>query len=167
MKDLYLDRINTARDEKRMSLKALAEKTGYTDSTLCRYLNGKSTPTVEALRTICNALDLNYDEIAAEIGTQELKAAQNIDHAGTQKLIEKYDQIIAIHEKNYDRAVNHLKKQLTDLAEENGKLVAREEAALAQSARMEKYARRIFWTMLALCFAMLGVGVAIYPPWAL
>lgn len=166
MKDLYLDRINAAKDAKRMSLKALSEKTGYTDSTLCRYLNGKSTPTVEALRIICNALDLNYDAIAAEIGTQELKAAQAIDHAGTSKLIEKYEQIIALHEKQYDRAVSHLKQQLADLSQENGKLIAREEAALSQSARMEKYARRIFWCMLLLCFAMLIIGVAIYPPWA-
>lgn len=167
MKDLYLDRINAAKEEKHMSLKALAEKTGYTDSTLSRYLNGKSTPTVDALRIICNALDLNYDAIAAEIGTQELKAAQDLDHAGTEKLIEKYEQIIAIHEKNYDRAVSHLKQQMADIAAENGELKERASTAQAQSLRMEKYARRIFWCMLILCFAMLAVGVAICPPWAL
>lgn len=166
MKDLYLDRINAAKDEKRMSLKALAEKTGYTDSTLCRYLNGKSTPTVEALRTICNALDLNYDAIAAEIGTQELKAAQEFDHAGTDKLIEKYEHIIKMHEQNYERSVGHLKQQLKDLATENGKLEERVKTAQATAARMEKYARRIFWCMLTLCFAMLAIGISVYPPWA-
>lgn len=167
MKDLYLEKINAAREEKRVSLKALSEKTGYTDSTLCRYLNGKSTPTVEALRKICDALDLNYNALAAEIGTQELKAAQDLEHAGTSKLIEKYEQIISIHEKNYERAVSHLKQQMQDLATENGKLEERAAAAHAQSLRMEKYARRIFWCMLVLCFVMLAIGVAIYPPWAL
>lgn len=167
MKDLYLEKINAVKEEKHVSFKWLAEKTGITESTLCRYLNGKSTPTVDTLRTICNALDIDFNAIASAIGTQELKAAQDIDHAGTEKLIEKYDQIIAMHEKNYDRAVSHLKQQLADLAKENGRLSARVEAAHAQAARMEKYARRIFWTMLVLCFAMLGVGVAIYPPWAL
>lgn len=165
MKDLYLDRINAAKDEKRMSLRALADKTGYTDSTLCRYLNGKSTPTVEALRKICSALDLNYDAIAAEIGTAELKAAQDLDHAGTAKLIEKYDQIIDLHEKNHERVVNHLKQHLQDLTTENGRLIERADSYKAQSERMERYARRIFWLMLALCFAMLAVGIAIYPPW--
>lgn len=167
MKDLYLEKINAAKDEKRMSLKALAEKTGYTESTLCRYLNGKSTPTIEALRNICKGLDLDFDEIAAQIGTQELRAAQTLDHAGTDKLIEKYEHIIKMHEQNYERSVGHLKQQLKDLATENGKLEERVIAAQKDAARMEKYARRIFWTMLALCFAMLGVGVAIYPPWAL
>lgn len=148
-----------------MSLKALAEKTGYTDSTLCRYLNGKSTPTVEALRTICNALGLNYDEIAAEIGTQELKAAQDLGHAGIEKLIEKYEQMLALHEKNYERAVGHLKQQLKDLTVENGKLEEQVKTAQAATARMEKYARMIFWLMFSLCFAMLAIGISVYPPW--
>lgn len=165
MKDLYLDRINAAKDAKRMSLKALSEKTGYTDSTLCRYLNGKSTPTVEALRIICNALDLNYDAIAAEIGTQELKAAQAIDHAGTDKLIEKYEQIIALHEKNYERSVTHLKDQISELNKDVDALTARAIAAEAHAADLDKRRHHVFWGMLALCFAMLAVGVAIYPPW--
>lgn len=166
MKDLYLEKINAAKDEKRMSLKALAEKTGYTESTLCRYLNGKSTPTIEALRNICKGLELDFDEIAAEIGTQELKAAQELDHAGTDKLIEKYDHIIKMHEQNYDRAVGHLKQQLKDLAIENGKLEERVKIAQATAARMEKYARRIFKFMFVLCMAMLIIGICVYPPWA-
>lgn len=167
MKDLYLEKINAAKDEQHMSLKVLAEKTGYTDSTLCRYLNGKSTPTVDALRCICNALGLNYDAIAAEIGTQELKASQDLDHAGTNKLIDKYEHIIKLHEQNYERSVGHLKKQIEDLTMDVKEANARASAAEKKAADLDRRRHHVFWGMLALCFAMLVVGVAIYPPWSL
>lgn len=167
MKDLYLEKINAAKEEKHVSFKWLGEQTGITESTLCRYFNGKSTPTVDTLRKICNALNVDYAAIASEIGTQELKAAQDIDHAGTVKLIEKYEQIISMHEKNYERVVNHLKQQLSDLTAENSSLIARAEKAEARAHDLDRRRHHVFWGMLALCFAMLAVGVAIYPPWSL
>lgn len=45
----------------KISQHELAIKTGLSDSTISKYVNGRATPTVYALMKICEVLELPYD----------------------------------------------------------------------------------------------------------
>ncbi len=49
--------ISEAREEKGLSLRDLAERTGLSSSALSRYEDGSRQPTIEALNKILDALD--------------------------------------------------------------------------------------------------------------
>lgn len=59
-------RIKQVRTEKNLSMKYLAEKTGYTTASISRWENGKRQPTFEAVCLIAEALGMSIADLVKE-----------------------------------------------------------------------------------------------------
>lgn len=84
----------------------------------------------------------------------------------------EHDAALRKRDETYDRSVNYLKAQIDTLEKKNAALMERTKTAEARADVAEqrqqdsdKRRHQTFFGMLALCFAMLVVGIAIYPPW--
>ncbi len=92
----------------------------------------------------------------------------------------EHDSALTKRDETYNRAVEYLKKLVDNLEHKNTELMERTkqaetradaaelraDAAEKERKRIDERRHNVFWGMLALCFAMLAVGISIYPPWA-
>lgn len=88
-------------------------------------------------------------------------------------LAREHEAALTKRDETYDRTTSYLKKLVDTLEDKNAKLMERmkdaeRRAEVAEQMRsdIDKRRHHVFWGMLILCFAMLVVGIAIYPPWA-
>lgn len=205
MREIYTNHLIRLKEKKKVSFTALQEKTGISDSTLCRWFRGEGNPSVDDLEVLFEAMGSDMREVFADIGEQEMKASEKIEYKGADALLadfERREQIykehcdqrvahqIELREKlqesfhaslaslekaheaalkqcaeHYDKSVYYLKNELSDMRQKNRELMDRAIAAEQRADDLDKRRHNVFWGMLALCFAMLIVGVSIYPPW--
>lgn len=60
----FSDSLLTIMEEHRMSQRELAERSGVSDGTISKYINGIQIPKITALVNIALALDCSIDELA-------------------------------------------------------------------------------------------------------
>ena len=87
-------------------------------------------------------------------------------------LAQEHKEALKKRDETYDRTTSYLKQAIENLEKKNAALMERmkdaeRRAEVAEQRRQDIDRRRhqVFWGMLALCFAMLIIGIAIYPPW--
>ena len=59
--DIFSIRLKEARMERNYTQKALAQKIGTTDDSIFSWENGRSQPSLDSLRKLCEALDISAD----------------------------------------------------------------------------------------------------------
>lgn len=57
----FAHKLKMVLEEKGLLQKDLSDKTGLTETTISRYINGSRTPNIENLYLICDALDIKAD----------------------------------------------------------------------------------------------------------
>ena len=60
----FSDSLLTIMERRRMSQRELAERSGVSDGTISKYINGIQIPKITALANIALALDCSIDELA-------------------------------------------------------------------------------------------------------
>lgn len=205
MREIYTNHLIKLKEKKKISFTTLQEKTGISDSTLCRWFKGEGNPSVDDLEALFEAMGSDMREVFADIGEQELKASEKIEYKGADALLADFERREKIykehcdlrvqheiqlrdklqesfhaslsalekshtdalkqHTDRYDASVRYLKDELSDMRKKNRELMDRAIAAEQRASDLDKRRHNVFWGMLALCFAMLVVGIAIYPPW--
>ena len=57
----WSEKVRTLMNQKGMNQKELSEKSGITESSVCRYLKGERTPRIDIIINFAKALDVNVD----------------------------------------------------------------------------------------------------------
>lgn len=115
MRDIYLNHLTNLRESQKISFAALEDKTGITQSTLCRWFQGKGTPTVDELEMIFNALGGDIRDVFADVGEQELRASRKLDYKGTDALLLEFERREKIYKEHCDTRIAYevqLREQL-------------------------------------------------------
>lgn len=118
MWDITRRQIVKAMQEQHYTNLTLGAKVGYSDSTIQRWLaepkpgkkeeNGKKTaPPYDVIIEIADILHLDIQKIKADIGEQEMRAAQKIDYAGTDELLRQFEVWKADHTHHCEIVIAH------------------------------------------------------------
>lgn len=107
MRDIYLSRLADLREKNHTSLALLESKLGISQSTLSRWLQGKGSPSVDDLERLIEALGGNIRDIFADVGEQELRAAEKIDYKGIDTLLADFERREKITKEHYDARIAH------------------------------------------------------------
>lgn len=62
----YFEKIDKLRVERGWSFYRLSQETGLSQQTFTQWMNGKTTPTTSALKSVCKAFNLSLAEFFAE-----------------------------------------------------------------------------------------------------
>lgn len=73
-------KVKTLMDQKGMNQKELSEKSGITESSVCRYLKGDRTPRIDIIINFAKALDVNVDYLL-DPGNEPYSAFKDISLA--------------------------------------------------------------------------------------
>ena len=163
MKRIYLDFLTQKKDTKRLSYDVLAERTKLSASKLQRIFTGQVDASVDDFELIIEkGLQADVREVYARIGEQEARASEQLDFAGTERMLQTFSEEKAQLRKEYeeriiraeqaredaqesfDAAINALQTQYTNTAEYLTGLVTKAEehsrALAARAARAEERA---------------------------
>ena len=73
----FATRLKHLREEKNMTLRALAEKTGISKSSLSNYENATDDPALSVVITLANYFDEDLSYLTGETSTRRLKKIAN------------------------------------------------------------------------------------------
>jgi transcriptional regulator with XRE-family HTH domain len=71
------NRIKALMDERCLSQQGLATRSGTTPATICRYVNGVHTPTIDILKSIGDALNVSIDYLVGASNIPERRTAKD------------------------------------------------------------------------------------------
>lgn len=141
MKEIYLQHLAELRAGTDMSFDDLEEETGITASTINRWFNGKSNPSVDNLETVVTVMGGKMRDIFDEVGEQELRAAEKVGYKGTDALLAEFERREQINKEHYEARLAYEVQLRTQLQESFDKAIASLEAshAAALQKRDETY----------------------------
>lgn len=102
MREIYTNHLIKLKETQKFSFAALEAKTGITQSTLCRWFQGKGNPTVDELETVFSALGGDIRDVFADVGEQELRASEKIDYKGADALLAEFERREHISKEHYE-----------------------------------------------------------------
>lgn len=107
MREIYTNHLIRLKEKKKISFTFLQEKTGISDSTLCRWFKGEGNPTVDDLEALFEAMGSDMRDVFADIGEQEMKASEKIEYKGADALLADFERREKIYKENCDFRVRH------------------------------------------------------------
>lgn len=107
MRQIYIQKLNELKDESGMSFASLAEKTGISDSTLCRWFQGKGTPSIDDLEKLFDCLGGSMEKLFADVGRSEMHDAEKVDYKGTNALLDEFHRREQIYRESCDQQIKH------------------------------------------------------------
>lgn len=120
MWDIARRKIVKAMQEQHVSYETIGAKVGYSDSTIQRWFaepkpgkedcGKKSAPPYDVILEIAAILKLDVQSLNADIGEQEMRAAQKIGYAGTDELLLKFETWKADHTHHCEMVIAHHKE---------------------------------------------------------
>lgn len=117
MREIYTNHLIKLKETKKISFTTLQEKTGISDSTICRWFKGEGTPSVDDLESLFEAMGSDMREVFADIGEQELKASEKIDYKGADALLADFERREKIYKEHCDARIAYeveLRENLQD-----------------------------------------------------
>lgn len=118
MREIYTNHLIKLKEKRKISFTTLQEKTGISDSTLCRWFKGEGNPSVDDLEALFEAMGSDMREVFADIGEQELKASEKIEYKGADALLADFERREKIYKEHCDLRVQH-EIQLRDNLQES------------------------------------------------
>lgn len=117
MWDIARRKILKAMQDQHVSNEILGAKVGYSDSTIQRWFaepkpgkedcGKKSAPPYDVILDIAAILNLDVQSLNADIGEQEMRAAQKIGYAGTDELLLQFETWKADHSHHCETVIAH------------------------------------------------------------
>ena len=181
MKTPLIEKLTEYRIESGFSYDRLAEKTGYSSSTICRWYKGQGVPSLDEIEVLCDAMGHDISDIFITIGKREMVATQNIGYQGADAMVAHYEarlqskddqqKMLQEHYKqaieHRDKVVDYLKKQVENMQQERTQTRAELEAerkraddAEEKAKDMDRKRHNIFWIMGIIC-SCLSVALVI------
>lgn len=115
MKTIVLQHLADLRAAAGMTYEDLEAKTGITASTINRWFNDKSNPSVDDLETVVTALGGKMHDIFDDVGKQELLAAEKVGLKGTDALLAEFERREKINKEHYEARITYEMKLRTEL----------------------------------------------------
>lgn len=141
MKAHILDKLNRLMVDAKKTPEIVHQDLGFAVSTVRRWLKGETSPDLDDLTVMVEYLGGSMYDLFAEVGKQELAAAQTIDYKGTDVLVTQYEaRLEAMREKHeivqnhHDKSVEYLCDEIERLRSENSKLIGERDALSAENA---------------------------------
>lgn len=141
MKAHILDKLNRLMVDAKKTPENVHQDLGFAVSTVRRWLKGETAPDLDDLTTMVEYLGGSMNELFAEVGKQELAAAQTIDYKGTDVLVAQYEaRLEAMREKHeivkshHDKSVEYLRDEIERLRSERADLIGQRDALSAENA---------------------------------
>ncbi len=91
MWSVALKKLNAQRVSSGMSYAAIANATGYAQSSVHRWYSGESIPDMNQAEAIYTATGGKTRDLYADIGESAMEAAEKVDFMGTDRLIAEYE----------------------------------------------------------------------------
>jgi len=120
MWDIARRKIVKAMQEQHISYETIGAKVGYSDTTIQRWFaepkpgredcGKKSAPPYDVILDIAAILKLDVQSLNADIGEQEMRAAQKVGYAGTDELLLRFEAWKADHTHHCEMVIAHQKE---------------------------------------------------------
>lgn len=107
MWSVALKKLNAQRVSSGLSYAAIANATGYAQSSVHRWYSGESIPDMEQTENIYTATGGNVRDLYADVGASEMEAAQKIDYKGTDILLAEFEKREALMRHHTEQVVQH------------------------------------------------------------
>lgn len=145
MNQRIVDFLRTTAKEKGLTYEKISERVHLSSSTLCRIFKGQQDPTMDQLHSIVEVgLEAKMSELYAEVGEQEMIAAENDGFKGLDALRAEYEQResrirenctarVEAAEKAREDSIRALTERTNRLEESHAQEIARLQAQHAQA----------------------------------
>lgn len=107
MWSVALKKLNAQRVSSGLSYAAIANATGYAQSSVHRWYSGESIPDMDQTENIYTATGGNVRDLYADVGASEMEAAQKIDYKGTDILLAEFEKREALMRHHTEQVVQH------------------------------------------------------------
>lgn len=174
MWDIARRKIVKAMQEQHVSNEILGAKVGYSDSTIQRWFaepkpgkedcGKKSAPPYDVILDIAAILKLDVQSLNADIGEQEMRAAQKIGYAGTDELLLKFEKWKEDHNRHCEMVIAHHKElHMREIAIKDVEISKRDETIgqLRKSIEwLKEQTRRL--RIALICFVVLCLAFIVF-----
>lgn len=180
MKAHILEKLNRLMVDAKKTPEHVHQDLGFAVSTVRRWLKGETSPDLDDLTVMVEYLGGSMDDLFAEVGKQELAAAQTIDYKGTDVLVTQYEarlealrekhemlqahheQVIKRRDEDHERSVRYLRDEIERLRSEKAKLIEEKDALSAENAATKAYMEAEIRKAKATASDIIGKKQAVY-----
>lgn len=171
MKTPLIEKLTEFRTESGLSFAKLSEKTGFSDTTICRWFKGQGVPSLDEIEVLCEAMGRDIRDIFETVGKLEMTATQNIGYQGADVMVEHYEarlsakdamiaQIKEHHAQRIEQEQQHHAKSIEYLKNEIDRLRGERDSARDTSLQVVSKKHKVYQSMFVACI-ILGVTIVL------